>query len=457
MKIQNFSAKAVHGYLDFNVNFNSNLSFLTGGNGSGKTTVVRSIVALISPNFLYLAKTDFAEMLVSVEHETKRIEIRAFKTEDGIGISTSDEMKPLEIPLFDVSTVENYPPSRQLEAEVEFYRDQEANYVGHPVFKSIQDLPTPMFLGLERRAEADEYRTSASWTARTYRNRNVFRGTLQQSLNEAARVAANKFRKIKGQEYEITDKLRQDIILTNFEFIDALPGRFPEKFPSKSERERIQDKRTDVKKTLFSLGIERKYIDDYVDSYFDNLENIINQLPKTGRVDAAFKDPKISENAKSAMFNWITNKWQFDKLTKIVDYIDQYNDQIAEINAPITKYLNVINKFLGDTGKMISFDRTGYPQAQIKDLEPRDIHSLSSGEQQLVVILTHIAFNPAAQAANVLIIDEPELSLHVVWQEFFVDAIREVNPNLQLILATHSPSIVLDNTENCIDLIESAA
>jgi predicted ATP-binding protein involved in virulence len=90
-------------------------------------------------------------------------------------------------------------------------------------------------------------------------------------------------------------------------------------------------------------------------------------------------------------------------------------------------------------------------------LEPRDIHSLSSGEQQLVVILTHIAFNPAAQAANVLIIDEPELSLHVVWQEFFVDAIREVNPNLQLILATHSPSIVLDNTENCIDLIESAA
>jgi len=72
-----------------------------------------------------------------------------------------------------------------------------------------------------------------------------------------------------------------------------------------------------------------------------------------------------------------------------------------------------------------------------------------------VVILTHLAFNPAATSANVFIVDEPELSLHVKWQEAFVPAIRKANPELQVILATHSPSIVLDLTKFCVDLSEA--
>ncbi len=51
-----------------------------------------------------------------------------------------------------------------------------------------------------------------------------------------------------------------------------------------------------------------------------------------------------------------------------------------------------------------------------------------------------------------IIVDEPELSLHVRWQESFVDAIQKASPRLQIILATHSPSIVLDRIEKCVDL-----
>jgi predicted ATP-binding protein involved in virulence len=68
------------------------------------------------------------------------------------------------------------------------------------------------------------------------------------------------------------------------------------------------------------------------------------------------------------------------------------------------------------------------------------------------VILTHLAFNNQAKRANVLIIDEPELSLHLRWQELFVDAVTAASPGLQLILATHSPSIIGARIENCIDV-----
>ena len=62
------------------------------------------------------------------------------------------------------------------------------------------------------------------------------------------------------------------------------------------------------------------------------------------------------------------------------------------------------------------------------------------------------AFNESIQKANIFIIDEPELSLHIRWQEIFVETIRKLNQALQLIIATHSPSILLDDTEHCISL-----
>jgi predicted ATP-dependent endonuclease of OLD family len=70
----------------------------------------------------------------------------------------------------------------------------------------------------------------------------------------------------------------------------------------------------------------------------------------------------------------------------------------------------------------------------------------------LFLIITQLFFNPFAQEANVFIIDEPELSLHVQWQELFVSSVISANPNVQYIMATHSPSIILDRLSHCRDL-----
>jgi predicted ATP-binding protein involved in virulence len=53
---------------------------------------------------------------------------------------------------------------------------------------------------------------------------------------------------------------------------------------------------------------------------------------------------------------------------------------------------------------------------------------------------------------NILLIDEPELSLHLKWQRQFVPAIREASPSTQMILATHSPEIIFDVVEKLIPL-----
>lgn len=38
--------------------------------------------------------------------------------------------------------------------------------------------------------------------------------------------------------------------------------------------------------------------------------------------------------------------------------------------------------------------------------------------------------------------DEPDLSMHVDWKEKFVTTLRKINPNMQLIIATHAPSLI---------------
>ena len=73
------------------------------------------------------------------------------------------------------------------------------------------------------------------------------------------------------------------------------------------------------------------------------------------------------------------------------------------------------------------------------------IFNLSSGEKQLIVLLACLSFSEEAKESHVYIVDEPEVSLHISWQEKFVDALLEASPNTQFILATHSPSIIAKN------------
>ncbi|KGA89330.1 ABC transporter family protein [Proteus mirabilis] len=66
---------------------------------------------------------------------------------------------------------------------------------------------------------------------------------------------------------------------------------------------------------------------------------------------------------------------------------------------------------------------------------------LSSGERQLLYILIKTA--NASLEKTVLLMDEPEISLHLTWQEKLINTIKSINDNCQLIIVTHSPAILM--------------
>lgn len=73
-------------------------------------------------------------------------------------------------------------------------------------------------------------------------------------------------------------------------------------------------------------------------------------------------------------------------------------------------------------------------------------YHLSSGEKQMLIILLTALVQDNQPA--VMILDEPELSLHTDWQEKLIDNIRNLNEHVQIIIATHSPSIIINGWQD---------
>ena len=124
------------------------------------------------------------------------------------------------------------------------------------------------------------------------------------------------------------------------------------------------------------------------------------------------------------------------------DLFENYESQAQEVQLEITNFSKAVNRFIQDSGKSILFDdNTGTPYFKSHaSSEKLMLSELSSGEAQVVVLLSYFAF--LAKTGIPIVIDEPELSLHVQWQKYFVSAVKELMPEeCQTIMATHSPEI----------------
>lgn len=106
-----------------------------------------------------------------------------------------------------------------------------------------------------------------------------------------------------------------------------------------------------------------------------------------------------------------------------------------------TLFENLVNGAFKETGKVID-NESEKLRFIIDGKTSIEASQLSSGEKQLLIILLTVLLEDGRE--YVLMMDEPEISLHISWQYELLNWILELNPNVQLILTTHSPSIFSD-------------
>ena len=152
---------------------------------------------------------------------------------------------------------------------------------------------------------------------------------------------------------------------------------------------------TELDWQLFQL--QRKYLD-----YQVNIGNRIIETLQSGEADAAEKAQQISQ--------------------------------------PKKRFQDILDDLFTETGKKIIRSENEIKFSSLGEvLAP---YQLSSGEKQILVILLTVLVEDNEH--YVLFMDEPEVSLHIEWQKRLIDLILELNPNVQVILTTHSPAVIMN-------------
>ena len=126
---------------------------------------------------------------------------------------------------------------------------------------------------------------------------------------------------------------------------------------------------------------------------------------------------------------------------RIIEKLQSGDTEAAQqLSQKKSRFQDIVDELFRETGKKIIRTENELRFTQIGEvLLP---YQLSSGEKQMLIILLTVLVED--NLPYVLFMDEPEASLHLEWQKRLVDLCVELNPNVQIILTTHSPAIVMN-------------
>ena len=188
----------------------------------------------------------------------------------------------------------------------------------------------------------------------------------------------------------------------------------------------------------------KKYTDAELDEIFKNAEAKINFIKQAGfqpSIPSGYRFPPsrfdISDN--------------HEKYKALALTLKAYTDTYYHFAESIVVYLDIVNTLF--VNKTVEINDKGFPQARMdRSGTVIPISKFSSGEKQILIMFYLLLFK--AGTDSLVIMDEPEVSLHVSWQQQigkFVSDVARIR-NLQVIISTHSPSVIHDDWDKTVEL-----
>ncbi len=421
----------------YDIKFNEKLTILYGLNGSGKTTILDIVYyilsgdlnKLINYNFSYLKfefeinKEKSSLTISSCEEELivelsnlkfaikKRSLILVDRSDNSYEFSYSDKDKIVELKnkLLHLSETVYIPLGRRVRGNM-FPEDiiRAVNKKRDLTFRDIKELDQNSFMN-ER-----NFSGSIKAAKRHFELHRQFIVREENNLNKALRneMVENFSVPIK------TDLMKADDY--NFSKLEEKMNIiFNDKLNFKNNINELLTEYNNTKSSYVKKGNEIKIIDGEV--FVKHISAFV-QLSKLSEIEPIAYNQKVQ--------------------------IDKLKDNLASV-------LNSINSLLKDTNKQIKLSENEYELVFLnndtKDNE-LDLRLLSSGEKQIVIFFVFSLTHQFRRKNKLLLIDEPELSLHIEWQSKLLDLLMKNNNSSQIIIATHSPDVIGDYKEHCTEV-----
>ena len=145
----------------------------------------------------------------------------------------------------------------------------------------------------------------------------------------------------------------------------------------------------------------------------------------------------VSENSENPLLNKL-----------IVNMSNELNQESEYIQA-VNRLEEIFNEYIGPD-KYLQITEEGAIVRFHSSEETHNIGALSSGERHLLVLLT--IFVIEGNRRHLFMVDEPEISLNMIWQRKLLPLLSELAPNAEIIVASHSPSIAKENSNYLVEL-----
>ncbi len=126
-------------------------------------------------------------------------------------------------------------------------------------------------------------------------------------------------------------------------------------------------------------------------------------------------------------------------LQALKNLLNEKTEQIDDINFYKNRFIQRINALFSDSNKRIDFDKSNAIIFRNHNGKYFSVYELSSGEKQMLIILLNVLVQE--NQPSIILMDEPEISLHLAWQHKLIDIIQSLNDNCQLIIVTHAAGV----------------
>lgn len=408
--IRHVTIEGLWGVKDFDTDLHNDINVLIGKNGSNKTTFINLIEACLTVNRRLLRQISFKKVVFLLQDERQEENILIVER----GKVDGSEVVRYYNAEFGFKTVTLYGEERNRHRIMEG-RLNHMQIVG--ILKSMINI---CWLPISR---SDEQEDGGSY--------EDFRRNMRLSVDDKLIELLKELAVYRLRLLEQTNKYTNEL---NQKALSLL----------------LYDDTTDNSE---SFGIDRfesfepKEIEKALNCVFSQTMGKENERIRT-HIAKSQEAMRCVRAQRSLTINQVVALVLINKTMTLIELTRQYREKVDEIMKPITVFKGKLQQFIKDKAFDFS-EETGqlYITWHDKKLSKMcDSSTLqqypllfSSGEKQLLILLTQTLLQE--NQPYVFLADEPELSLHIEWQRNIVGAIHEMNPNAQIIVATHSPEV----------------
>ena len=433
-KIANVKLKSVEVKRDYSLNSlisvelsDCNISVIYGVNGSGKTTILKLINAFLSENDSVFLQEKVIWMAITflIDGEEERILVKKEEKAENI---KDEEGKT-------ITQVLNY-------YDWSNYQESKINGISSILFGVNRGISNNSHIS------RDEILNSILRTKyrRMFRDQNdlmVFCQMLSRNLN------MNQRRK-RGRRIKDSIDLSAPVLDIDSVSMDVIEQLLVERYrrarvvSSEKVQKALFDTLADACDSLESIDITE---DEYHRLLLQNKDRLILALSSgmtnslSERIVEILKSvnegERISENGENAL------------LKKLIVNMSNELKKESEFIQAVNKLEEIFNEYIGPE-KYLEISEESVDIKFKTSEESHKIEALSSGERHLLVLLT--IFIIEGNERKLFMIDEPEISLNILWQRKLLPRLSELAPNAQIIVASHSPSVAKENSNYLVEL-----